>query len=291
MIHQLLSKRLHPQETPNNYVTEKTTPEFVHQMMTIIHESYGNRYNPMFGSYSHNVMMVYVKANSDFHLPAGEQFEFETLYETLEESKDMDFFDLLDCMLYVINQEASHNGRIRLEYEGMIADMNESMRLHGIGYKIVDGALTVQTEETIYNEITAPCLNILRRHRLTEADDFIKDSFQAYKEGLFTESVNNAAKALENVCTSIAVMKKLDIDPEKTKMPDKLRAILKEGDFPKQMGEHLENLMKIIQTPMSVRNERAAHGNVVRDMDPAMARYVIDTVCVDILFLVRTCLE
>ena len=70
-----------------------------------------------------------------------------------------------------------------------------------------------------------------------------------------------------------------------------VKELLKDEDVPNQIAEHFDSLSKIIQTPMSVRNDRTAHSKEIKEVNSTLARYVIDTVCVDILFLIRLFLE
>jgi len=63
--------------------------------------------------------------------------------------------------------------------------------------------------------------------------------------------------------------------------------LLKDVDVPNQIKEHCDALVTIMQTVASIRNERAAHGREIKEINSALVRYTIDTVCVDILFLVR----
>ena len=75
------------------------------------------------------------------------------------------------------------------------------------------------------------------------------------------------------------------------KFSETVKKLLEDKDLPNQISEHHDSLAKIIQTGMSVRNDRTAHGREIKEVNGALARYVIDTVCVDILFLVRIFLE
>ncbi len=295
-------KKKDPYEPPNHYVIDRTTPEFINRMMCIIHGYYS--YNPEDGlvvrignnkqicEYSHQIIMEYAKRNDDFCPKPNKFFGRDDLFLMLKDSKNEDFFELLDCMLWYLypGNDSNDCDFSQEKYYRMTEEMNEAMIEHGIGYQIAEGTLTIQTEETVFEEITNPCLNCLVINDLFDADRFMMEAFEAYRHNLFEESVNNAAKAIENVVYNIAKRRGIDADVRK-KFSETVKKLLEDKDLPNQISEHHDSLAKIIQTGMSVRNDRTAHGREIKEVNGALARYVIYTVCVDILFLVRIFLE
>ena len=296
MVRISLSERVNPPEPPERYVIDRTTGRFVKQVMLIIHQYYYNdgdsrRINIYedrldISSYSHKILLEYYKHNPSFHLPAEGYFGEEQLYEELSKSKHMKFFELLDCMIGVLYEETRKGNGGYLSYCKMVDELNDSMRKNGIGYKIVGGELTIQTEPVVFEKITEPCLMALNQHGFFDADNFIMIAFEAYEEGNFKEAISNAYNALENVIYELCQMEDIDLTENK-KFPYMLRRLLENKDVPNQIKEHTDSIATIMQTVAATRNERAAHGREVMEVNSSMVRYVIDMACADMLFLVR----
>ncbi len=298
MVRKLLKERINPKKPPTVFTIKKTNSKFIHQAMMIIHPYYyknkgdhSNYWNELeIANYSHEIMGEYCKYRRDFHLPADGEFDKDALFVNLEKSKNMDFFDLLDCMMQVLYDETRKRGRGYIEYNSLVNELNDSMRINGIGYQIIEGRLSVQTEQKVFKDITAPCLIALNENDMYEADLFINNAFDAYKEGLFEEAIMNACKALENVIFELCQREMIEIK-EDEKIPSMLRKLMNEEDVPKQIQEHCDAIVKIMETVATIRNKRAAHGREIREINSALVRYTIDMTCVDILFLVRTFCE
>ena len=296
MVRKSLKERLNPRYPVVIFTTEKTNQKFKNQILTIIHQYYDDdnktiamRMNGgelQISDYSHDVMCEFCKMRQDYHLPVDCRFDQDTLFTNLEKLRNMDFFELLDCMFQVLNDGTKMRPNEYIDYQNLVEEINDSMRENGIGYQIVDGGLTVQTEQVISEEITNPCLIALFDNDFYEADIFIKDAFDAYKAGSFEEAVNNAYKALENIIYGLCQRNEIEVSNGE-KIPAMLRKLLKEEDGPNQIKEHCDSIITIMQTAASIRNERSAHGREVKVINSALVRYVLDTVCVDILFLVR----
>ena len=300
MVRKSLKERLNPKKPVTVFSTGKTNQRFKNQILMIIHQYYDedNKTNTMkinggnlqISEYSHEVMCEFCKFRQDFHLPVDGQFDRDALYENLERLKNEDFFELLDCMMQVLYDGTRRRNDEFIDYVNLVDEMNDSMRMNGIGYQIINGTLNVQTEQKVCEEITKPCLMCLIDNDFFEADGFMDDAFEAYKAGSFEEAINNAYKALENVVYELCQRQQLEVS-SKENIPKMLRILLKDVDVPNQINEHCDALVKIMETAASIRNERAAHGREVREINSALVRFTIDTVCIDILFLVRTFCE
>ena len=296
MVRKSLKERLKPKKPVTVFTTEKTNQQFKHQILMIIHQFYDrdnrtstmkiNGGNLQISDYSHEIMCEFCKFRQDFHLPVDSKFDRDALYVNLEKLKNEDFFELLDCMVQVLYDGTRRRSGEYIDYINLVDEINHSMRTNGIGYQIVNGTLSIQTEQKVFEEITKPCLICLVDNDFFEADRFIDDAFEAYKAGLFEEAINNAYKALENVIYELCQRQQLNVS-DKEKIPSMLRKLLKDVDVPNQIKEHCDALITIMQTAVSIRNERAAHGREVKDINSSMVRYAIDTTCVDMLFLVR----
>ena len=296
MVRKSLRERLNPKKTPTVFTTEKTNSRFINQMMMIIHPYYYNDSKKKYripgmnrleiANYSHKIMSEYCKYRQDYHLHVDEEFDKDALYVQLENSKNMEFYNLLDCTIQILYDETRNDNRY-VDYIKLTEEINDSMRINGVGYQIVEGRLTVQTEQKVFEEITNPCLLILDEYNFYEADGMINEAFDAYKEGAFEEAIIDACKALENVVFELCQMEELPITT-KDNFPKMIRSLLKnEEDITNQLGEHSDSLYHLMQTAETIRNENAAHGKVVKNVSSSMARYVIDIVCSDILFLIR----
>lgn len=283
----LLGEREKPVSPPDIFTTEKTTTKLKNQIMGIIHEKYICDHG--FGrlcisEYSHEVLMTYNIAKGKESIPVGETYNRKYLFDLLYKLSDRDFFELLDCLFYVL-EKYKRLGRINvMEYDYFIYDINEVLMKNGIGYQIKDGGLLKFDEPIVFSEIINPCFIKLKEHGLNEVNDCLIGSFEKYKSFEYKEAIMCASNALEALLSKILHKNKIAFDP-KIRFPEKIRLL--KNVLPSQMSEHFENIMKIIQTPVSIRGEIAAHWKGDNKDESALAKYVIDTICSDILLLTR----
>lgn len=295
MIYTSLKDRLNPPKLPELFVRDKTTPAFKNQILGLIHEMYGvdeGTYtdSSCIGYYSDEIMTEWSITNCLEPLNPGKSYPFNALFSKLKELDGYDFFELLDCMIYILysNPYLCNDP----DYIEFFEDLERSLLLHGIDYTIIEGHLVYRTERTINEAAIQPCLAILQRNGLQDADGYLLQAFRLYKEGKYNGSIESAVKSLENVIQSIIEHEGIQCDP-RAKMHEKISLIV--GNSPSSFlsvhfGEQYAQMDKIFQTAMSSRNE-ITHGSKKYTADEALAEHTINIVCSDILFLVRISFE
>lgn len=295
MIFVSLKDRLNPPRPVNKFVRDKTTPEFKNQVLNIIHNHYHTRsYDPMsfsIDSYSHDILHTYVTFKSLEPLDPDKEYNDNAVFYALKQFEDYEFFEFLDCMIYTLYSDVQI--RFLPSFNEFVTDLNESMKLHGMDYVIIEGHLHYRIEETIFESAVAPCLHILQQYKLYDADRYLLDSFQSFKKGNNNEAVEYAVKSLENVVQHILDVNKIEYDPKNMKLHYRIPLILQKTDsklLSDKMSDQYIQIEKIFQVAMSTRNE-VVHGSKTFEAGDPLVEHTINIVASDILFLVKISLK
>ncbi|MBE6521061.1 MAG: hypothetical protein E7Z68_08175 [Thermoplasmata archaeon] len=295
MIFVSLRDRLNPPQPVNEFVRDRTTTGFKNQILNIIHRHYySQHYDSMafsISSYSHEIVQTYATSKSLEPLGPNKVYNENAVYEILKKSEDYAFFEFLDCVIFTLYSDP--HIRYLPSFNEFISDLNESMKLHGVDYVIIEGHLEYRIEETIFESAVKPCLSILQRQGLCDADKYLLDSFQSYKQGNNNEAIEFAVKSLENVVQYILDVNKIDYDPKDMKLQNRIPLIMKGSNsefLSKKMSGQYIQMEKIFQVAMSSRNE-VTHGSKSFEADDSLVEHTINIVAADILFLMKTCLK
>lgn len=294
-----LKNRLNPPNPVSVFVKDITTDVLKNQILGIVSKYYYPLRSDYIGNsrfyisaYSDRIVEAYsISVSLDPRTPDQRYTETAT-FDYLNEASDYEFFEFLDCMIYVMYSDFD----IRFDpyFNEFISDINDSLKLNGIDYVIINGHLHYRTEEIIQTSAVNPCMLILQRHALFDADKFLLDAYQSFKQGDNNKSIVLAVKSLENVVHSILCLKDIDIDPKKFKLQDQISLLLEgtNSDFlsGKISHQYVEMEKIIFQVAMSSRNE-VAHGSNRFYADDFLVEHTLNIVSSDILFLVRICLE
>ena len=242
-------------------------------------------------SHSHTIVETYFISTSSEPRNPNQGYAETAVFDCLKEYVDYTFFEFMDCMIYVLYSD--HRIRFDSDFIEFIADLNDSMKSHGIDYVIVEDHLQLRTENVIMDSVIRPCMIIMQRHSLIDADKYLSEAFQSYKKGNNNEAITYAVKSLENVVQSILDIKKIDCESKATKLPDRIPLLLRNTNsefLSKKMSDQYIQMEKIFQVAMSSRNE-AAHGSNIFEADDALVEHTVNIVSSDILFLVKISLE
>lgn len=242
-------------------------------------------------SYSHDILHTYATFKSLEPLDPDKEYNDNAVFYALKQFEDYEFFEFLDCMIYTLYSDVQI--RFLPSFNEFINDLNESMKLHGVDYIIIEGHLEYRVEEAIFDSAIQPCLSILQRQGLCDADKFLLNSFQSFKNGNNNEAIEFAVKALENVVQHILDVKNIEYDPKDKKLQNRIPLIMGDTDsefLSKKMSEQYIQMEKIFQVAMSSRNE-VTHGSKSFEASDPLVEHTINIVASDILFLVKLCLE
>ncbi len=291
MILDLLKDRLHPPKPVPIFVRDKTSDELKNQICSITIRFFKEIYSNNYSVFAYYLDKALECANENWivsrcipYYIADHSYADLTL-KKLNELSDYDYYEFLDFVIISLSDSQINHHPSFADY---LNDIDSSLRKHGIDYTIVDGRLCPRTEQLIFENTISPCLYCLRDKRFIKADEFLKQSFQAYKDGDNNTAIEFAAKAIENVAKIICDAYDVKIDD-----PPKLQAMINElikktnYSITVNFKEKNAQMEKIFQCAMSIRN-MCAHGSKPFMADNGITEYMINLVCADILFLTRT---
>ncbi len=292
MILDLLKDRLHPPEPISFFIRDKTTNELKNQICSITIRFFRKIRDDRFSNYTHNLEIALESANENWIISrcipyyiANDSYSKLTL-KKLNELSDYDFYEYLDFVISsLFNSQIRHHPL----FDVYLNDIDSSLRRHGIDYTIIDGHLCPRTEQLIFERTISPCLCSLKDKKFVKADEFLKLSFQAYKDGDNNSAIEFAAKALENVAKVICDAHDIKIDGDSPKLHTMVDELIKKTNYSIAINFKEKNAQmdKIFQCAMSIGN-MCAHGSKPFKADSGITEYMMNLVCADILFLLRT---
>lgn len=295
MIYTRLKDRLNPPIYPDTFIRDRTTDEFKNQILSIIHEYYDIGRNPYdmnfdIADYSDDVMTKMGISNCIEPLNPGYYYSKDSLFLSLKEKTDYDFFELLDCVINTLYSD--HNVRYLPIFQEFVEDLNKSLLLHGIDYIIYEGQLVYRTEKTIFESAIDPCFYSLKRHKLLDADKYLREAFNSFKKSDYNLAIVQSVMALENTIQNIVEHKKIKCESN-AKLHEKITAIMNQTDcdfLADKIGNQYIQMDKIFQVAMSSRNP-VSHGSRPFVASLALVEHTLNIVCSDILFLIRITYE
>lgn len=287
----LLKDRLHPPEPVSLFVKDKTSDELKNQICSITIRFFKEIYRNNYPGFAHHLDKALECANENWIVSRcipyyiSDRSYADLTLKKLNELSDYDYYEFLDVVIFSLSDSQINYHPSFADY---LNDIDSSLRKHGVDYTIVNGHLCPRTEQLVFEKTISPCLYGLRDKKFINADEFLKQSFQAYRDSNNNAAIEYAAKALENVAKVIcdAYNVKIDDPPKLNSMIDKL---IKKTNYNISINFKEKNaqMEKIFQSAMSIRN-MCAHGSKPFMADNGITEYMINLVCADILFLIRT---
>lgn len=279
-MYDFLSERMNPKPPPNVLITNE------------VPECFRNQFELLFNrimSSSRNARGIDLEGIAeDFGYGKGYPISeyrgkdgFSVISGWLESLSDHDYLDFLDFLC-----SALYESQIKY-FDEFEEDVNDSLKSNSMGYTMVNGQLIPLTEPKETEEIVAPALILLDKFELDDAEEYLRNAYDLFRDGKNEEAVVSADKALENVIESS--LEKLRIEFEKRDKPvNKLRLLIKNSNMPEYMESSLESLVTIMTLPGTIRNNNGGHAQPKGMVtDDSLVKYEIDLVCSTVLFIVR----
>ena len=180
-------------------------------------------------------------------------------------------------------------------YEELEQSLNVIFKRNNIPFKCNNGQFIDSSEETLYNEVIAPCLSILSDNGFETADGLLRDSFTKYHENENKEAILKCGMALDSVLDKIITNNNLSFSGPDNDFNGKMILLNKHGLFPdfydKDFGNHIRQLL---HSPLKIRNNEpnVSHGRANATLtDDNLVKYTIDATSASILFIVREYLK
>lgn len=180
-------------------------------------------------------------------------------------------------------------------YMELEQDLNVIFKRNNVPFKCNNGQFIDSSEDTIYNEVLAPCLSILSNNGFETADSLLRDSFKEFHEDNNKESILKCGMALDSVLDKIITDNGLHFSGSQNDFNGKLNLLKSSGLVPdfqdKDFGNHLKELL---HSPLKIRNNEpnVSHGKADNPLtDDDLVKYTIDATAASILYIVREYLK
>lgn len=180
-------------------------------------------------------------------------------------------------------------------YEELEQSLNVIFKRNDMPFKCNNGQFIDSSEETLYNEVIAPCLSILSNNGFETADGLLRDSFTKYHENENKEAILKCGMALDSVLDKIITDNNLSFSGPDNDFNGKMLLLNKHDLFPdfydKDFGNHIRQLL---HSPLKIRNNEpnVSHGKAnAAHTDDDLVKYAIDATSASILFIVREYLK
>ena len=209
----------------------------------------------------------------------------------VDQSKDVDFLDLLDfTVTRIFYHDATRNFVSEEAIESATIELNYRFRQHSLGYEFVNGVLITRTDEHIHSNIVKPALILLHRKEFRGAEDEFLTAWKYYKDGKFKDAILNAGKAFESVMKSICKQLKFSFDEQKDDAKKLIQILRENSFFPAYLESHMNGIRATLESGApTVRNKTSGHGQgeKVVEVSETYASYTLNLVATNILFLCK----
>lgn len=179
----------------------------------------------------------------------------------------------------------------------LVQELNQKMRLAGVGFKIIDNTLIPFEHEELTEITVKPAMGALGHEDFEEAGNYMHKCFQDFKGGTSADlenAITNCTKACESVLKVILEKKGIEYNTNDTYMPliqkAKEAGVLLEVSDDK-FSPLLKSLTNDLKALGELRNKHGAHGQKQSSANDRIARLAISHASANILFLAECYLE
>lgn len=192
----------------------------------------------------------------------------------------------------VVREQWWTNGRrwakIDMEPDDAIAELNHRFLEHGVGYEYANGQIIKLDSTYAHAEIVKPALTLLADPAFKNAEAEFLKAHEDYRQGRYSDSLNESLKAFESVMKIICARRKWAYQQSDTaaKLIDTLMA---NGLVPAAMQSQFTSLAAVLKTGTpTARNKNSGHGAGVTTIQVTdyLAAYGLNTAAANIAFLV-----
>ena len=284
-------------EVPDVYVYDKLPQELRVQVVHIIQDAFGT---DNYGTHNAEKAYEIVKATlcreyGLFELierPKSDQhsvFNFFLKEESIEKA-----LDVVELCFKVINKVIAENHAYqyntvrKIEPKDAVAELNERLRAHGIGFQFESNELIRVDSEFLHTEAVKPVLTVLRGSGFQGANEEFLLAHEHYRHGRYKECLVDCLKAFESTMKSVCKLRGWATQPNDT-AKSLIATCFANGLVPAYLESQFASLRSVLESGVpTVRNQNGGHG---QGADPVavpeyMARYALNLTATSILFLV-----
>ncbi|NUB12183.1 hypothetical protein GAY28_05300 [Azospirillum brasilense] len=206
-----------------------------------------------------------------------------------------DVLNAVDLSFNVINNYISklsaydrHIFGIKVSAEEAIIELNARFREHSIGYEFVDKQLIQISNNLLHAQVVVPAIRLLYEERFSGADQEIRNAFEHYKNGEFSDAIVDAHSAFESVLKSICNEMGWEF-PKNAPGANILNIAKGKGLFPDYLDNSFDQLLSVLKSGLpKVRNEEGGHGQgrEVKETPGYVASFALHLAATKIEFLV-----
>ena len=170
-----------------------------------------------------------------------------------------------------------------------ITEVNHRFLQHGIGFQYTHGKMVNLNSTYMHAEVVKPALAVLANRRFANAQAEFLLAHEAYRQGRYSDSLNESLKAFESTMKIILTEKKWSYDPVRATAKPLIEALISNGLIPTSAFEQMTNLAKVLETGTpTTRNRNAGHGQgpEQRTIPDYIAAYGVQTAAANISLLV-----
>jgi AbiJ N-terminal domain 4 len=284
-------------EVPDVYVYDKLPYELRVQIVHIIQDAFGQE------QYSTNAAKAYEFVKQTlcreyglFKLieypksDADSVFNFFLKEESVERA-----LDVVELCFGVINTFIRdnyaylNNTNPKLEPDDAVAELNERLKEHGVGYQFESNEIIRVDSEFLHSESVKPALTVLRGAGFKGANEEFLLAHEHYRHGRHKECLVDCLKAFESTMKAICKLRSWTYQSGDT-AKTLIATCLSNGLLPSYLESQFSSLRSLLESGVpTVRNKNGGHG---QGADPVavpsyLARYALNLTATTVLFLIE----
>lgn len=284
-------------EVPDVYVYDKLPYELRVQIVHVIQDAFGQE------QYSTNAAKAYEFVKQTlcreyglFKLieypksDADSVFNFFLKEESVERA-----LDVVELCFGVINTFIRdnyaylNNTNPELEPDDAVAELNERLKEHGVGYRFESNEIIRVDSEFLHSESVKPALTLLRGAGFKGANEEFLLAHEHYRHGRHKECLVDCLKAFESTMKAICKLRSWTYQSGDT-AKTLIATCLSNGLLPSYLESQFSSLRSLLESGVpTVRNKNGGHG---QGADPVavpgyLARYALNLTATTVLFLIE----
>jgi hypothetical protein len=303
----LFSARTKPPAKPSLYVYDSVPQKFRVQVWYILERAFGRRYyeasDYSSASFSYGLWVAVrdilrqevgvfsLSQSAAAHNPKEECFHF--FINEIEASGALDFIDLtfrlVDKFVRSKPTYILEEGGVELSPDNAVAELNERLDQHHLGYQFTGGELMRRDSQFIHKEVTEPAIQLLANSDFEGPNEEFLRAHKAYLSGNMKEAIREALNAFESTLKAIFAQRKWKFDSQKDTSAKLLSIAFDQGLVPSYLQAEFTGLRTTLEAGVpTLRNRTAGHG---QGPDPVaipnhLAAYALHMTGSAIMFLV-----
>lgn len=262
-------------EVPDVFVYDKMQPELRVQIVHILRDYLGSEdeihhSGKMVGGAYEFIVNTLCREYGVFKLPGSrdrphrdyvnELFNFILNEEDVE--RTLDAVELAAGVIDLHSRKWQYRQHQDADAEATAAlgELNERLKLAGLGYRYEGGNIIRVDSELIHSEVVKPALALLHDGKYKGAQAEFILAFEHYRHGRTKEALAECLKAFESVMKTIAKSKKWAHDPNATAKP-LLDLMFQKELVPQLWAQHFSGLRGMLESGVpTARNRLSGHG-------------------------------